>query len=79
MSGNHFCLDAGNQKLVEIHAGLIPEVKGVSPIAWSIVYDVPLGVSVHVPQQHESDLGIAFSDHSNLLNLRLIRHQKSEI
>jgi len=34
--------------VLNAHPGLIPEVRGVSPIAWSIVYDIPLGISVHL-------------------------------
>jgi len=36
---------------VNVHEGLIPEVRGVSPIEWSIVEDVPLGVSLHIVDQ----------------------------
>ena len=32
---------------INVHPALLPEVKGIFPIAWSVYYDVPIGCTCH--------------------------------
>ena len=40
-------IKAANNRILNIHPGMLPEVRGLDTLLWSIHYDVPLGLSAH--------------------------------
>ncbi|MBI2085897.1 hypothetical protein HYT74_00990 [Candidatus Daviesbacteria bacterium] len=41
-------IKACRDKILNIHPGLLPEVRGLDTFLWSIIYDKPLGISAHL-------------------------------
>lgn len=40
-------LDLYPRRAINIHAGLLPEVRGVHPVFWSVLEGIPLGFTIH--------------------------------
>ena len=41
-------IDAVPHGIVNVHPGLLPDVRGNNPYVWSIIHDLPQGVSAHL-------------------------------
>lgn len=40
-------IKAARQRIINIHPGLLPEIKGLDTFLWSIHNDIPLGITAH--------------------------------
>lgn len=40
-------IEACNNNIVNIHPGLLPDIRGLDPLQWCIFYDKPIGITAH--------------------------------
>lgn len=40
-------IEAAGDKILNIHPGILPKVRGLDTLLWSIYYDEPIGISAH--------------------------------
>lgn len=50
-------IEASGNKILNIHPGLLPHVRGLDTLLWSIYYDQPIGISAHFISS-KIDLGL---------------------
>ncbi len=41
-------VEATNNKILNVHPGLLPQVRGLDTLMWSINYNIPIGISAHL-------------------------------
>lgn len=44
---NSDVISACKDKILNIHPGLLPEMRGLDTLLWSIYYDIPIGITAH--------------------------------
>ena len=72
-----------NDKILNIHPGLLPDVRGLDTFLWSIHYEKPLGISAHFIKSkidsglliYKENLGLYKNDAILDINLRLLEQQ----
>ena len=45
-------IDCFSIGIINFHPGLIPEARGLDAMLWSVLRDVPLGISAHLIDEH---------------------------
>lgn len=76
-------IEAANNKIVNIHPALLPDVRGMDPILWTVYLDLPLGISAHFIDAtidggrliYKEKLGIKKDDTLIDVSLRLLEKQ----
>ena len=45
------------QKIINLHIGYLPFARGIYPLLWSIIFNKPIGFSIHTIDNNEIDVG----------------------
>lgn len=70
---NKNVIKAAQYKILNIHPGILPEIRGLDTLQWSIYYDKPIGISAHFISE-KIDLGnLIYKDELNLFQDDLVR------
>ena len=76
-------IESARSKILNIHPGLLPEVRGLDTVLWSIYYNVPLGITAHFIGKkidsglliYKEKLSLKLSDSIFDISLRLLEQQ----
>jgi len=63
-------IDAANNKIINAHSGKMPEIRGMSALEWSILLNIPTGITTHF-----IDKGI---DTGNIIDWKEIKAVKGD-
>ena len=76
-------INASHQRILNIHPGLLPEMRGLDTLPWSIYENIPIGISGHLISQkidggfliYKENLSLYYDDTIIDVSLRLLEKQ----